>query len=73
VKQVMFINKNENGGCSFIILVTVVRLVCSFVYGLFCVGFSRILRTLIDCTFFDRRQIQRHVWRELIHKATTVF
>jgi hypothetical protein len=30
-----------------------------------------ILRTLIDCTFFDRRQTQRVVWRELICRDTT--
>jgi hypothetical protein len=32
-----------------------------------------ILRTLIDCTFFDRRQTQRVVWRELICRDATVF
>jgi hypothetical protein len=32
-----------------------------------------ILRTLIDCTVFDRRQTQRVVWRELICRDTTVF
>jgi hypothetical protein len=32
-----------------------------------------ILRTLIDCTFFDRKQTQRLVWRELICRDTTVF
>jgi hypothetical protein len=32
-----------------------------------------ILRTLIYCTFIDRRQTQRVVWRELIYRDTTVF
>jgi hypothetical protein len=32
-----------------------------------------ILRTLIDYTFFDRRQTQKLVWRELICRDTTVF
>jgi hypothetical protein len=32
-----------------------------------------ILRPLINCTFFDRRQTQRVVWRELICRGTTVF
>jgi hypothetical protein len=32
-----------------------------------------ILRTLINCTFFDRRQTQKLVWRELICRDTTVF
>jgi hypothetical protein len=32
-----------------------------------------ILRTLVDCTFFDRRQTQKPVWRELICRDTMVF
>jgi hypothetical protein len=32
-----------------------------------------ILHTLIDCTFLDRRQTQKLVWRELICRDTTVF
>jgi hypothetical protein len=32
-----------------------------------------ILRTLIDCTFFDRRQSQKVVWWELICRDATVF
>jgi hypothetical protein len=32
-----------------------------------------ILRTLIDCTFFDKRQTQKLLWRELICRDTTVF
>jgi hypothetical protein len=34
---------------------------------------SVILRTLVDCTFFDRRQTQKPVWRELICRDTMVF
>jgi hypothetical protein len=35
--------------------------------------YAGVLRTPIDCTFFDRRQTQRVVWRELICRDTTVF
>jgi hypothetical protein len=42
-----------------------------FVISFMCISY--ILRTLIDCTFFDRRQAQRVVWRELICRDATVF
>jgi hypothetical protein len=32
-----------------------------------------ILRTLVDCTFFDRRQTQKPVWRELICREFSIF